>query len=36
VSHELVLADRALQLVEQAQRGGKAEVDAVRHLVGAC
>jgi hypothetical protein len=36
VSHELVLADRALQLMDKAQRGGKAEVDAVRHLVGAC
>jgi hypothetical protein len=36
VSRELVLADRALQLIDKAQRGGKAEVDAVRHLVGAC
>jgi hypothetical protein len=36
VSRELVLADRALQLLDKAQRAGKAEVDAVRHLVGAC
>lgn len=36
VSHELVLADHALRLVEKAQRGGEAEVDAVRHLVCAC
>jgi hypothetical protein len=35
VSRELVLADRALQLIDKAQRGGKADVDALRHLVGA-
>jgi parvulin-like peptidyl-prolyl isomerase len=35
VSRELVLADRALQLMDKAQRGGKADVDALRHLVGA-
>jgi hypothetical protein len=36
VSRELVLADRALQLIDKAQRIGKVEVDAVRDLVGAC
>jgi len=35
-SHELVLADHALRLADRARRGGKAEVDAVRHLVGTC
>ncbi|HEY0804058.1 MAG TPA: hypothetical protein VGD84_03290 [Pseudonocardiaceae bacterium] len=35
-SHELVLADQALRLADRAQRGGKAEVEAVRHLLGAC
>lgn len=34
--HELVLADHALRLADEAQRGGKADVDAVRHLVGCC
>ncbi|HEX3779913.1 MAG TPA: hypothetical protein VHX38_09605 [Pseudonocardiaceae bacterium] len=32
----LALADRALRLAERAAHGGKAELDAVRHLVGAC
>jgi hypothetical protein len=36
VSHELVLADRALRLADKARRGGKAEVDAVRQLMAAC
>lgn len=35
VSHELVLADHALRLADRAQRGGKAEIDAVCHLVRA-
>ncbi|HEX4703426.1 MAG TPA: hypothetical protein VH352_14965 [Pseudonocardiaceae bacterium] len=35
-SRELVLADHALRLADKAQRAGKAEVEAVRHLVGAC
>lgn len=34
VQHELVLADHALRLADEAERGGKADVDAVRHLVG--
>jgi hypothetical protein len=34
--HELVLADHALRLADEAQRGGKADIDAVRHLVGSC
>jgi parvulin-like peptidyl-prolyl isomerase len=36
VNHDLVLADHALRLVDKAQRGGKADVEAVRHLVGTC
>jgi hypothetical protein len=36
VPHELVLADHALRLADEAQRGGKADMDAVRHLVGSC
>ena len=32
---QLVLADRALRLAERAARGGAAQLDAVRHLVGA-
>jgi len=35
-SRELVLADRALRLADKAQRGGKADVEAVRHLMDAC
>lgn len=35
-SRELVLADHALRLADKAQRGGKADVEAVRQLVGAC
>jgi hypothetical protein len=34
-NHELVLADRALRLADKAQRGGKADVEAVRHLMDA-
>jgi hypothetical protein len=33
---QLALADRALRLADTAARGGKAELEAVRHLVGAC
>lgn len=36
VSHELVLADRALRLADKAHRGGRAEAEAVRRLVAAC
>jgi hypothetical protein len=36
VNHELVLADHALRLADRARRGGKAEFDAVRHLLCAC
>ena len=35
-NRDLVLADHALRLVDRAQRGGKSDVEAVRHLVGAC
>jgi hypothetical protein len=35
-NRELVLADRALRLLDKAHRGGQADVDAVRHLVGTC
>jgi hypothetical protein len=31
----LALADRALRLADNATRGGAAELDAIRHLVGA-
>jgi hypothetical protein len=34
-SRELVLADRALELMDKAEHGGKADVEAVRHLLGA-
>lgn len=33
---QLVLADNALRLLDRAQRGGRADVEAVRLLVGAC
>jgi hypothetical protein len=33
-SRELVLADRALQLVDKAERGGQAHIEAVRYLIG--
>ena len=32
---QLALADRALRLADKAARGGAAELDAIRHLVGA-
>lgn len=35
-NRQLILADNALRLIDKAQRGGKADVEAVRHLVGAC
>jgi hypothetical protein len=35
-SRELVLADHALRLADRAQRGGRADIEAVRNLVGAC
>ena len=35
VNRQLVLADHALRLADEAQRGGRAEFEAVRHLVGA-
>lgn len=35
VSRELVLVDRVLRLLDQAERGGRTQVEAVRHLVGA-
>jgi hypothetical protein len=36
VNHELVLADHALRLADKAQRGGRADVEAIRQLVGTC
>jgi parvulin-like peptidyl-prolyl isomerase len=33
---ELALADRILRLVDQAHRAGKAQLEAVQHLVGTC
>lgn len=35
-SRELVLADRALRLADKAHRGGKADIEAVRHLMDVC
>lgn len=36
VNRDLLLADHALRLADEAERAGKSQADAVRHLVGAC
>lgn len=36
VNRELVLADRALRLADKAHQGGRADVEAVRHLIDVC
>lgn len=35
VNRDLQLADHALRLADQAERAGKTQADAVRHLIGA-
>lgn len=36
VNRDLILADHALRLADEAERAGKSQAEAVRHLVGAC
>lgn len=36
VNRDLLLADHALRLADEAERAGKSQAEAVRHLVGAC